>query len=72
MSLKPGTFYVTTFCNFAHRLSDGAPINHECFVLSPSKLRAEMRAETSADFDKIGSMVQEPRRTHSGRVRSED
>ena len=27
---EPGTFYVTTYCNFAHRLIDGAPIGHEC------------------------------------------
>jgi hypothetical protein len=47
-----GEYYVTTFCNFAHRLSDGRPIGppegpngkrsrHDCSQLSPTKLRLE-------------------------------
>lgn len=41
-------FYVTTYCNFAHRLSDGQALGeegddewHECDALSPTKLRIE-------------------------------
>ena len=34
-------FYVTTFCNFAHRMRDGTPIDHECYVLSVRDLKAE-------------------------------
>lgn len=34
-------FYVTTFCNFAHRLKDGKPIGHECYVLPTEALCAE-------------------------------
>ena len=38
-------FYVTTFCNFAHRLRDGMPINHECYKIPPKLLKLEMEAE---------------------------
>jgi hypothetical protein len=33
--------YVTTFCNFAHRMKDGKPIDHECYIIPPALLRAE-------------------------------
>lgn len=33
--------WVTTFCNKAHRLSDGKPIKHECFIIPPKLLKAE-------------------------------
>jgi len=33
--------YVSTYCNFAHRLSDGKPIDHECRIIPPAALRAE-------------------------------
>lgn len=36
-----GTFYVTTYCNFAHRLIDGKPIDHECAIIPPAALEAE-------------------------------
>jgi len=39
--VEPGDFYVTTYCNFAHRLIDGQPIDHNCFVLPPAALMAE-------------------------------
>jgi len=35
-------FYCTTFCNHAHRLKDGLPLNHECYVIPPLLLRLEM------------------------------
>lgn len=34
-------FYVTSFCNFPHRMSDGKPIGHECYVIPPRLLKAE-------------------------------
>lgn len=56
-----GNFYATTFCNKAHRLSDGAPIKHECYMLDTAKLRQEARgAEVK------GSMIKLPARIHSG------
>ncbi len=44
-------FYVTTFCNFAHRLVDGKPLDHECFVLPTEALEAERKGDnTRAQF----------------------
>lgn len=34
--------YTSTYCNFAHRKSDGMPIDHECRVLPPDALQAEI------------------------------
>jgi len=54
-----GSFYVTTFCNRAHRLLDGKPIGHNCYVLDLAKLRLEAEGR----MDEIeGSIVKEPRR----------
>lgn len=39
------TQYVTTYCNFPHRLRDGKPIKHECGILPPAALRAEMAGD---------------------------
>jgi hypothetical protein len=33
--------YVTTFCNHPHRVADGKPVGHQCYVLPPGGLRAE-------------------------------
>ena len=41
-----GKYYCTSFCNFAHRLQDGMPVNHECYVLVPRLLQAEARGDT--------------------------
>lgn len=41
MNDKPLYAYVTTYCNFAHRMADGKPIGHECYVLPPEALRLE-------------------------------
>ncbi len=56
-----GAFYVSTFCNFAHALHDGVPLNHECYVFDPKQLQAEARGE------RINRIVKEPRRIHRGR-----
>jgi len=34
--------YVTTFCNFPHRVGDGKPVEHECYVIAPKALAEEM------------------------------
>ncbi len=34
--------YVSTYCNFQHRVKDGKPIEHECSIIPPRALRAEM------------------------------
>ena len=56
---NPGYSYVTTFCNWPHRLSDGKPIGHNCYVLDPVKLRLEAEGRIS---EIEGSIVKEPRR----------
>ena len=47
--------YVTTFCNFPHRLKDGKPIEHNCYILDPKALQAEARGE------RVFNIVKEPR-----------
>ena len=39
------TSYLTTFCNRRHRLEDGKPIKHECYVIPPKLLNLERKAE---------------------------
>lgn len=34
-------FFLTSYCNQYHRVSDGKPLNHECYILPPAALRAE-------------------------------
>jgi hypothetical protein len=38
-------FYVTTFCNKPHRLVDGKPVAHECYILPPLALEYERRGD---------------------------
>jgi hypothetical protein len=38
-------FYVTTFCNRAHHVATGKPLEHECRVLPPAALQAEIAGE---------------------------
>lgn len=37
---KPKIF-CTSFCNHGHRLNDGKPVAHECYVLPPAALDHE-------------------------------
>lgn len=38
--------YCTSYCNQGHRLSDGKPVQHECYVLPPAALQAERDGNT--------------------------
>lgn len=38
--------YVTTYCNHPHRLKDGKPVNHNCYILPPDALEAERNGDT--------------------------
>lgn len=40
--------YCTSFCNKGHRLSDGKPVDHECYVLNVDVLRAEAKEGAEA------------------------
>lgn len=41
ITTNPEDVFCTSFCNKPHRLSDGVPLNHECYVLKPAGLRHE-------------------------------
>lgn len=34
--------YCTSYCNKGHRVKDGTPVRHECGIIPPAALRAEM------------------------------
>ncbi len=56
--------YCTTFCNKGHRLSDGKPIGHECFIMPTEALHAEKSGDTDKAIQILS--VWKNRRTHSG------
>jgi len=40
---KPGEeIYCSSYCNFGHRVRDGKPVEHECRIIPPQALQAEM------------------------------
>jgi hypothetical protein len=39
--------YCTTYCNFGHRVDDGKPVDHECYILPTAVLKLEM----DGDYD---------------------
>lgn len=39
---RPTCIYATTFCNMGHLTSNGKPVGHECHVIPPAALAAEM------------------------------
>jgi hypothetical protein len=51
MTKRP--IYCTTFCNFAHYVDTGRPIDHECYVLRPIDIRAEMDAKDGDDMSEL-------------------
>lgn len=62
------TTICTTYCNKAHDLVDGVPINHLCFVLPVEGLTAEHKG----DFNEANRLFQVwresgGRRIHRGR-----
>lgn len=42
---KKGNFYVSTYCNHPHNIKTGKPIRHECRIIPPAALRAEMAGD---------------------------
>lgn len=56
--------YRTGFCNHEHRLSDGKPINHKCFIMPTEALYAE-RDQKASEAEVILSQWKN-RRAHSG------
>lgn len=63
LSQKEETSYVTTFCNWAHRLADGVPEGHECYILPPRALLAER----DGDFETAARLLRKfKRKVHKG------
>lgn len=40
--------YCTSFCNHQHRIRDGKPVAHECYIIPPVALTHEMNGATEA------------------------
>lgn len=55
---------VTTFCNHPHRMSDGKPIGHECFVLPTAMLVAERAGKHEQALVVMGQWKK--RKAHKG------
>jgi len=45
--------YVTSYCNFPHRVRDGKPIEHECGIIPPAALAAEMAGDMQLAIELI-------------------
>jgi hypothetical protein len=62
---KPTIYaYVSSYCNFPHRMADGKPIKHECRVIPPRALKAERDGDIAGAID-IMQRERRPR-THRG------
>ena len=48
---KKSNLYFTSFCNHNHRLSDGKPVNHECYVMPTEALHAEKNGDVKRAQD---------------------
>jgi hypothetical protein len=65
--IKVWTFpdvYATTYCNHGHRVRDGKPIAHECYVLPPDALRAEYVGQYATATELL--QAAKPMKTHRG------
>lgn len=54
MNMNAPKYYVSTYCNKAHRLSDGKPVQHECRVIPP----AALKAERDGDYDQAHRIME--------------
>jgi hypothetical protein len=63
-SVDAAPIYTTTYCNHGHEIEGGRPVGHECYVLPPAAIRAEMRG----DFDSAADLIRraQPLRIHGG------
>ncbi len=50
-----GQYYLSTYCNQGHRMSDGKPVHHECRILPVKALQAEWRGDFKAAQDIIAA-----------------
>lgn len=45
--------YLTSYCNQYHDVITGKPIDHECIVIPPNALKAEMEGDTDKAIELI-------------------
>lgn len=57
--------YCSTFCNRGHIVATGEPVDHECVILDPEALRAEIRG----DFDEAIRILYKKRGVDRRRLR---
>jgi hypothetical protein len=55
MNTQKPFLYVTTYCNKAHRMSDGKPVAHNCYVIPPKALELEYVGDYQRAIDVINS-----------------
>jgi len=56
--------FCTSFCNHGHRLSDGKPVKHECYVMPTEALHAERAGDTDRANDILAAWKK--RKPHRG------
>lgn len=61
--MKP-EIYCTSFCNQGHRLSDGKPVDHQCYILPTEALHAEKLGWSVRALEILSAWKN--RRAHSG------
>jgi hypothetical protein len=61
--MKKG-IYCTSFCNHGHRLEDGKPVKHECYVLPTEALHAEQRGDHARAKEVLSTWKK--RKVHNG------
>jgi hypothetical protein len=45
--------YCTSYCNRGHRMRDGKPVQHECYVIPPKALEAERRGDLAKAVEMV-------------------
>jgi hypothetical protein len=58
------TYYLTTYCNHGHELKTGRPVNHECYILPPAALAAEIAGDIPRAIELLNAA--KPLRIHRG------
>lgn len=47
--------YCTTYCNFGHYVKTGRPVGHECRIIPPKALKAEMEGDYNTAIEILSS-----------------
>lgn len=70
MTRAPRQICCTSFCNFAHYVDTGRPIDHECYVIPPAALEAEINGDTDKAIVLMRTMNRNPVKGRPIKVRS--